>query len=353
MKAKEALDVVRTAGKNWVDDKATRLGAAIAYYTVFAIPPLLLIVIFIVSLAFDEQRVRGELSTQLSGVMGEKGAETIQTALNAVGNHEKGIIATAIAVFALLLTSTGLFLELQSALNSIWGVEQKPGLGAMGFIKNRFLSFSMVIAIGFLLMVSLIVSTVLAAMEDYMRNGSVPGLATIWTIANFLVSMGVVTLLFAFIYKFLPDLKIAWSDVWVGAVITALLFTIGKSALGLYLAKNSMASAYGAAGSLVLVLLWVYYSAQILFFGAEITQAYANRYGTKLLPKAHAQWVQAPPEVVKSQAGRKASRRGERTSTRPPDPRTHEGRKALLVEELRAEIDTLRTAVEHKYPALQ
>ena len=351
MKSKEALGVVKTAAKNWVDDRATRLGAAIAYYTVFAIPPLLLIVIFVASLVFDEKQVRGELFSQLGGIMGEQGAESIQSALNVVGKHEKGIIATVIAVATLVLTSTGLFLELQSALNSIWGVEQKPGLGVMGFIKNRLLSFSMVLGIGFLLMVSLVVSTALSALGKYM-SGLVPGLDVLWMIINFLVSMGVITVLFAFIFKLLPDVRIAWSDVWVGAVVTALLFTVGKFALGLYLAKNSMVSAYGAAGSLVLVLLWVYYSAQILFFGAEITQAYANRCGTKLVPKAHAQWVDCPPEAIKGATGRKSSKGEERRSTRRPDARTHEGRKALLVEELRAEIDTLRTAVEHKYPAL-
>src|SRR5205807_6725322 len=184
----------------------------------------------------------------------------------------------------------GLFMELQGDLNIIWGVQPKTGQGVWGFVKTRILSFAMVVGIGFLLMVSLVVSAAVSAVGKYFSS-LVPGLGLISVILNIAFSFAVITVLFATIFKVLPDVRIAWRDVWVGAVITALLFTAGKFALGLYLGKNSSVSAYGAAGSLVLILLWVYYSAQILFFGAEVTEAYANRFGVRLAPKPHAEWI--------------------------------------------------------------
>jgi membrane protein len=338
MTLKTAWQLIKTAGSNWSDDKASRLGAAIAYYTVFAIPPLLVIVIFVASLVFDENRVRSQLMDQVGGMVGEQGAGSIGSALDKIGSHKSGIIATVIAAATLILTATGLFVELQSSLNTIWGVQAKGGLGVWGFIRDRLLSFAMVLGIGFLLMVSLVVSAVLAALGKYLA-GLVPGLDWVWMLVNVGVSIGVITLLFAMIFKVLPDLRIAWRDVWVGALLTAILFTAGKFALGLYLGKNSTVSAYGAAGSLVLILLWVYYSAQILFFGAEFTQAYAARCGTQLVPKPNAQWVECPPEALKAQ-----QRPGTPMARRPPKGKTD--RKEQLVEELREQVGALRRAVQ-------
>jgi membrane protein len=326
--------LLKEAVNEWVGDKAARLGAALSYYTIFAIPPLFVIVIFVASLYFDEQAVRTELLQQVGGLVGAKGAEAIESALNATGPHAKGLLASILAIGALILTSTGLFIELQSALNTIWGVEPKPGLGIWSFIKNRLLSFSIVIGIGFLLLVSLVISAALSAMARYV-SGLVPGLDVVWMIVNFVFSFAVVTVLFAMIFKVLPDVRIAWRDVWIGATFTALLFTLGKFLLGLYLGRNATVSAYGAAGSLVLILLWVYYSAQILFFGAELTQVYANRFGAHLQPKIHARWMSAPTvsETTLPANTRRAKNR--------PGVKLSPGKEQLLAD-LRADVERLR-----------
>jgi membrane protein len=270
--------------------------------------------------------VRTGLLSEVGGLIGKKGADAIESALTMSDPHTKGLLASGIAIATLILTATGLFIELQSDLNLIWGVEVKPGQGVRGFIKNRLLTFAMVVAIGFLLMVSLVLSAVIAALGHYF-NSMAPGLNAIWTIVNLLVSFGVITVLFAMVFKILPDVNIAWRDVWIGAGFTAFLFTAGKFLLGLYLGKNSTVSAYGAAGALVLILLWVYYSAQILFFGAELAQVYANRYGVRLEPKSHARWV-SPPE-------------------QRSDPETTSSkRKVQLVLELREEVECLRSMVK-------
>jgi membrane protein len=282
--------LIKTAGVHWMDDKAPRLGAALSYYTVFAIPPLFVIVLFIASLVFDPEQVRSQMRSEVGGLIGEKSAEALESAAAAQSKNQKGFWASAIAVVTLVVTATGLFVELQDALNTIWGVEAKPGQGVWGFIRHRLLSLAMVVGIGFLLLVSLIVSTALSAVGNYV-SGFLPGMTVFGIIANLIVSFGVITVLFAMIFKVLPDVTIAWRDVWVGAAITALLFVLGKFLLGLYLGRNSTVTAYGAAGSLVIILIWVYYSAQILFFGAEVTQVYANRFGVRLEPSANARWV--------------------------------------------------------------
>ncbi|MGH7970774.1 MAG: YihY/virulence factor BrkB family protein, partial [Limisphaerales bacterium] len=226
----------------------------------------------------------------------------------------------------LLVTATGVFIELQSDLNTIWGVEQRSGLGAWGFIKDRLLSFAMVIGIGFLLLVSLVVSASLQAVLKYFGT-VVPGHGSIWVVLNSAISFAVITLLFAMIFKVLPDVRIAWRDVWVGAATTAFLFTAGKFLIGLYLGQSASISAYGAAGSIVLILLWVYYSAQILFFGAELTQAYANRFGARLEPKPNARWIIQPEQ---SRTGQKAV------------PARARDRKARIVAELREQVESMK-----------
>jgi membrane protein len=322
--------LIQSAASGWMADKSPRLGAALSYYTVFAIPPLFVIVLFIASPVFDPGDVQSQLFSQVGGLVGEKSAEAIQSAMAAQYQNNKGMVASIIAIAMLLVTSTGFFIELQGALNTIWGVEAKPGQGIVGFIRNRLLSFAMVVGIGFLLMVSLVVSAALAAFGKYMSNLA-PGLGVVGEVANAGVSFAVITALFAMIFKVLPDVKIAWRDVWVGAVVTSLLFTLGKLLLGLYLGKSSVVTAYGAAGSIVLILLWVYYSAQILFFGAEVTQIYANRFGKHLEPKKNARWVSCPDVEPE---------------TNPKARRPLSDRKAELVEGLREEMDSLRDVVE-------
>ncbi len=334
MDLKGAWGILKAAAVNWSEDQAPRLGAALSYYTLFAFSPLLISVIFIASLWLDQASVRSHLFDELAGLVGKRGARSMQAALTSAVPKDQGLIATVIAVGTLLLSATGLFVELQAALNRVWGVVEKPGQGVWGFVKNRLLSFAMVLGIGFLLLVSLVISAALAALGKYI-GALVPGLGIFWLGLNALASFGVITVLFAMIFKVLPDVRISWQDVWVGAAVTALLFTGGKFLLGWYLGRSSTVSAYGAAGSIVLLLLWVYYSAQILFFGAELTQAYANKYGAHLEPKSNAQWIVPQPDQPKKPAN---------VPLRPkPD------RKTELVGELREQVESLRKTVEARH----
>jgi len=279
------IGLLKETFKEWQEDKASRLAAALAYYTAFSLAPLLIIVIAIAALVFGEQAAQGEIVGQIQGLVGKEGAEAIEEMIDSSRKPTTGIIATLISFGILLFGATNVFAQLQDALNTIWEVVPKPGV--KGLVKTRFISFTMILGVGFLLLVSLILSAILAVLGNYLGS-LVPGIQFFWSTLNFLISFGVITLLFALIYKFLPDVKITWGDVGIGAAITALLFTIGKSLIGLYLGNSSVGSTYGAAGSFVVVLLWVNYSAQILLFGAEFTQVYANRYGSRIVPAPHA-----------------------------------------------------------------
>ena len=279
MNAKTIWLLLKETFSEWSEDKASRLAAALAYYTIFSIAPLLIIAIAVAGLAFGQEAARGQLDRQIQGLVGQQSAELIQTMVESASKPTSGIIATVIAIATILFGASGLFGQLQDALNTIWEVEPKPGRGILGIIKDRFLSFTMVLGIGFLLLVSLVLSALLSALDPYLTD-LLPGSIYLLQILNFVISFGVITLLFAMIYKILPDVKIAWSDVWIGAAVTSLLFALGKFLIGLYLGNSSAGSAYGAAGSLVILLLWIYYSAQILLFGAEFTQVYAKKYGS-------------------------------------------------------------------------
>jgi membrane protein len=332
MNVKSLFGLLKKAVQEWIKDGAPRLGAALSYYTIFALPPLFIIVVFVASLFLDEQAVRSGLLEQVGGLVGQKGAEAIESTMAASNPQGTGTIASIIAIVTLILTATGLFIELQHDFNLIWHVEEKPGQGIRGFIHNRLLSFTMVVVIGFLLLVSLVVSASLAALGKYF-SGIMPGSTVVWNVVNLVVSLGVITALFAIMFKVLPDIKIAWRDVWVGAALTALLFTIGKALLGLYLGQNKAVTAYGAAGSLVLILLWVYYSAQILFFGAEFTKVLAKQFGVQPVPKPNARWTTAE---VKSDLPQRGS--GKLTPVRRPLDT-----KELLLAQLRDEVEALRT----------
>ncbi|AFZ18694.1 YihY/virulence factor BrkB family protein [Allocoleopsis franciscana] len=276
----------------WRQDQASLMAAALAYYTVFSLAPLLIIVIAIAGAVFGEQAAKGELVMQMQGLIGKEGAQLIQTAIENASQLDpsQGPIPTLINIVLLLSGASVIFGQLQQSLNRIWNVEPKPGNGIIDFLRKRLLSFSIVLVIGFLLLVSLVISTILVILGNYLRD-LVPGFTYLWQLLNFLVSFGIVTLLFALIFKILPDAKIAWKDVWMGAALTALLFDIGKFLLGFYLGKTSLASAYGAAGSLVIILTWVFYSAQILFLGAEFTQVYVRSGGKEIAPAEYAMHV--------------------------------------------------------------
>ncbi len=283
MKLKSIWPLLKETYSEWSADKASRLAAALAYYTIFSIAPLLVITIAIVGLFFGQEAARGGIDQQIRGLVGDQGASAIQEMIANAGKQSSGILATVFGVIALLFGATGVFSELHGALNTIWEVEEKPRSGVVSYVRDRFLSLTMVLGIGFLLLVSLALSAALASMGSFFHT-ILPGTQALAHGVNFIVSIGIVTLLFAMMYKFLPDVKIAWRDVWIGAALTAFLFAIGKFLIGFYLGTSSMASAYGAAGALVLVLVWVYYSAQIFFLGAEFTQVYARRYGSRIEP---------------------------------------------------------------------
>jgi membrane protein len=284
--------LLRTTVHEWSEDKVPRLGAALAFYSVLSIAPLLLIAIAVAAMVFGREAASGQLVTQMRGMVGPEGAKAIQEML---ANNQKpgvGSIAAIIGFATLLFAASGVFGQLQDAMNTIWEVQPKPGRGILGTIRDRFLSFAMVLGSGFLLLVSLLLSTAVAATFQF-AVGLAPGLKPLLQVGDTVVSAVVVTLLFALIFKLLPDAKIAWRDVWVGAILTTILFIAGKALIGLYLGQSSYASAYGAAGSLVVLLVWIYYSSQILFFGAEFTQVYANRYGSRIEPAADAEPVTA------------------------------------------------------------
>ena len=275
--------VLKEAASDWSHDRAPRLGAALAYYTVFSLVPFLVVVIALIGLVFGQQAAQSAILSQIAALVGDQTAAAIKDMIQRADQPSTGLFATGLAVGTLFLGASGVFGELQAALNTVWGVEPKAGRGLWGVVKDRFLSFVAVLGTGFLLLVSLILSSALAAFGKWF-GALLPLPESVLELMNFVLSFVVVTGLFALIFKMLPDAKIGWRDVWIGAALTSALFTIGKFALGLYLGKSHVGSAYGAAGSLVLVLVWVYYSAQILLYGAEFTQVYANRLGERIVP---------------------------------------------------------------------
>jgi len=287
MKIKTWGEVFKQSFSEFGEDKATRLSAALAYYSIFSIAPLIIIVISVAGLVFGTKAVSGQLHGQISGIVGDQGAQTIESMISAARKPSHSMIATIIGIVTLLLGASGVFGQLQDALNTIWEVKPKPGRGILGVLRDRFLSMAMVLGTGFLLLISMLLSAALSAVTGMMGNvlGMGPVLAEILHNA---VAFAVVALLFAMIFKVLPDAQVRWRDVWPGAIFTAVLFTLGKFLLALYLGRAATASAYGAAGSLVIVLLWVYYSSLILFFGAEFTQVFAKKRGSRIVPSKNA-----------------------------------------------------------------
>jgi membrane protein len=279
-RAKAALSIVKEAFADWKDDNAPRLGAALAYYTVFSLAPLLVIAVAIAGLAFGAEAAQGRIVVEIQGLVGKAGAEAVQGMLESARKPSSSVWAAILGTVTLLLGASGAFAELRGALNVVWEAPPRPGGGLWGAIRDRLLSFAMVLVLGFLLLVSLAMSAGLSAVNGY-TVGLWPGAKALLEAVNAVFSFGIVTVLFAAIFKLLPDTKIAWRDVWAGAATTAALFTVGKTLIGLYLGKSSIASAYGAAASLAIILAWVYYAAQILFFGAELTQVYARRHGSR------------------------------------------------------------------------
>jgi membrane protein len=276
-----ALKLFWAALKGWSSDNVPRLGASLAYYTLFAVSPILIIAIAIAGSIYGPEAVRGQIVGQIDQLIGTEGARAVQSLLEGAHRNQSGTLAVIVGSATLIIAASGAFLELQHALNTIFRVKTDPKKsGIKQLLKNRLRSFGLVISIGFLLLVSLLVSAAVAAVSARIQRTEVVGPALL-QVLNLVVSLGVVTVLFALIYRFLPDVRLAWRDVWTGAFVTAILFTIGKSLIGLYLGRSSIASSYGAAGSIVVLLVWVYYSAQVILLGAELTRVYAEyRKGT-------------------------------------------------------------------------
>lgn len=289
---RELPTLFKLSYQEWKDDHASRLAAALAYYTIFSLAPLLIIAIAVAGLLWQKDVVQQAVLNQIGGLVGAQGQTFVSGLLSSAAHPAQGIIATVIGIITLLFGALGVFNALHDSLNVIWDVESEKVTGLWNSIRKllieRFLSFAMILGIGFLLLVSLIISAALTAMGTWI-GGLFPSQATILQIINLVVSVGFVTVLFALIFKLLPDVEIAWKDVWIGAFVTALLFTIGKTLIGLYLGSSAVVTTFGAAGSLVLLLLWLYYSAQILFFGAEFTQVYANRLGSRIVAEGREQ----------------------------------------------------------------
>ena len=281
MTVKDLWDLVKAAASAWVNDYAQSMGAALAYYTMFSIAPLLLIVISIAGLVFGDQAARGEIFMQLEGMLGASGATAVQGLLESVRQPTQSVTATVFGIVLLLIGASSVFGELQDALDRIWRAPRSPGQSGMwGLVRARLLSFGMILGIGFLLMVSLLASAALAALTKWwgpMFSHWAPVASIIELASSFLV----ITLVFAMIYKIMPRVKIDWKDVWIGAAATSLLFTAGKFLIGVYIGRSGIASGFGAAASLVVVLVWVYYSAQIFLLGAEFTWAYAHKFGSR------------------------------------------------------------------------
>jgi membrane protein len=262
----------------FVEDEALSRGAAIAYYTIFSITPILIIVIAIAGLIFGQEAAQGSIVAQLTGLMGQQAAEALQSMITSASDRQSGMIATLIGIGTLLVGATGVFGEIQSSLNVIWKAEPRRSTVSR-LVRARIASFGLILTLGFLLVVSLVVSAALSALDTYL-SGIFPGIHILFQGLNFVISLALISVLFGAIYKFLPDTQIAWRDVLIGAFVTALLFTIGKTLIGLYIGSSKVASSYGAAGALIVILLWIYYSAQIFLFGAEFTKTYAVSHGT-------------------------------------------------------------------------
>lgn len=270
--------LIGTTFSDWYEDRAPRLGAALAYYTVFALAPSLVIVIGIAALVVGRETAQGQILGQIRDLVGEQAAQAVEATIKSAQDPNASLTAIALGLVALVFGLWGVFGELQDALNTIWGVAPKPGRGVLGILKDRLGSFALVVGIGFLLLVSLAISAWLTILGTYFGH-LLPLPTALLQAINFAISLAVITVLFALMFKLLPDVKVAWRDVWLGASITSLLFTVGKLLIGLYLGKSGVASVFGAAGSLVVILVWVYYSAQILYFGAEFTKVWTRWRG--------------------------------------------------------------------------
>ena len=306
MNYKTCHDFLKETIQNWLDDDAPRMGAALAFYSIISIGPLLVVVIALAGLVFGQAEATERILGSIGGLVGSEGANAVKIIIDNSHKETTGLIATIVGIATLIFGASGVFSELQSALNSIWNVRPKPNQGIWRIIQNRFLSVGMVLGTAFLLLISLVISTALSAFSEYII-ASMPNFKMILAIIAGLFNFAVIPVLFAMIFKYLPDAKIRWKDVWVGGFLTALLFIIGKFLIGYYLGHSDISSSYGAAGSLIILLLWIYYSAQIIFLGAEMTKTYADHYGSGVIPNKNA--IKVIQKEIIARSGRKKKRK--------------------------------------------
>lgn len=278
-----AIDLLERTASAWSDDDASRMAASLAYYAAISIAPLLLVVIAVAGLVFGEEAARGAIMDQLGGFVGWDSAKTVESMIDSANKPRTGVFAAIVGGAILLFGASGVFGELQSSMNAIWNIAPKPGRSFWSFLRHRFVSLSMVFGVAFLLIVSLVVNAGLTALGGLVAN-ILPGTPVVWELVGYGATFVIIALLFAMIFMVLPDAKVRFRDVWLGATVTAALFQLGKFLVGLYIARADVASSYGAAGSVVVMLLWIYYSAQIFFFGAEFTQVYARFRGSRIEP---------------------------------------------------------------------
>ena len=284
------------------------MGAALSYYTIFSLAPVLLMAIAVAGLVFGTRAAEGKIVAQFGGMLGAEAANVIQTMLEKVSNRGSGIVATVVGAVTLLVGATGVLVELQDALNTIWKVVPRPGRGLRGILHDRLLSFGIVLGFGFLLLVSLVMSAALAVLNSWV-GALIPGWVVVGYLLSYGISLGLVALVLAAIFKILPDVEVSWSDVWVGALVTSVLFHVGKFGISIYIAKAGVASTFGAAGALAVLLVWVYYSSLIVLYGAEFTRAYANRHGSHVVPSVNA--IQVPETPLARAAMEKQIKHGE------------------------------------------
>lgn len=278
--------MAKEAAQEWSEDDAMTLAGAVAYYSVFSLAPVLVLLVAIAEFVYGARAARGEIAAQLEGFVGESGAQTIQSVLANASAGGAGVIATITSIALILIGATAVFAQLQMSLNRIWDVQSDPDAGLKGTLRQRLVGLAMIFGIGVLIVATVASSTFLSNLQAFVPD--VPGSQWVWMVLNFAVSFGILMLAFALMFKYVPDAEIDWSDVWVGAALTALLFTVGKLALGFYFSHGSVGSAYGAASSVILLLAWIYYSTLIVFYGAEFTQVFARHTGREIEPSSHA-----------------------------------------------------------------
>ncbi len=285
---KALFNIAKNSVTEFLKNNSLRLAAALAYNTIFSLPPILFIILMAVGAFWGEEALSGQLYAQSKDALGADAAAEIQTMINNLNKQESKGVAKWIGFGTLIFAATTFFITLQESLNTIWNIKAKPENGIMMMIKTRFLSFGLILSVGFLLLASFVVSAALSILSDYLREIFAGVAVYIFKLLDFVLSVGVITVLFALIYKYLPDAIIRWKDTWVGAFVTALLFVAGKFLIGWYLSTSDVGSAYGVAGSIIIILVWIYYSSLIVFYGAEFTQQFARRFGEKIKPNDYA-----------------------------------------------------------------